>query len=42
VQQLYGKDFRLSLLADVPLAGGLKGKCPAQEQVWLLQAKERV
>jgi len=39
VQQLYDKDFRVSLLADVPLEGGLKGKCPAQEQVWLLQVQ---
>jgi thiopurine S-methyltransferase len=41
VEQLYAKDFTLSLLADVALEGGLKGKCPAQEQVWLLQARER-
>lgn len=40
IQQLYGKEFSFTLLADVLLEGGLKGKCPAQEQVWLLQAKE--
>lgn len=35
----YGADYQLTLLADQPLAGGLKGGCPAQEQVWLLTPK---
>lgn len=38
LHQHYGKDYTLQLLEDAPLADGLKGKCPAQEQVWLLRA----
>jgi len=30
-------DLRLLVSADVP--GGLKGKCPAKEQVWLLRSR---
>ncbi len=33
----YKDSYQLTLLAEVPLTGGLKGECPAQEQVWLLQ-----
>ncbi len=32
----YGESYRLTLLESTDLAGGLKGKCPAKEQVWLL------
>lgn len=34
---LYGQRYRLQQLARQPLAGGLKGQCPADEVVWLLQ-----
>ena len=35
----YGKSYDLRLLTSAPLQGGLKGKCPATENVWLLKAK---
>lgn len=34
----YQSTYRLALLSNKPLEGGLKGQCPAQEKVWLLQA----
>ncbi len=34
---LYGDRYRLQLLERQPLAGGLKGQCPADEVVWLLR-----
>lgn len=37
VHRLYGHRFGLKLLASVDVPGGLKGKCPAQEHVWLLR-----
>ena len=40
VEEHYSGDYRLALLESVDVPGGLKGKCPAQEKVWLL--KERV
>ena len=33
----YQKDYRISLQESVAVAGGLKGRCDAQEQVWILQ-----
>ena len=36
---LYGQHYHLQLLARQPLAGGLKGQCPADEVVWLLQPR---
>lgn len=32
----YGESYRLTLLDRADVAGGLKGKCPATELVWLL------
>ncbi len=37
VNQHYLKDYQVSLLDSVQVAGGLKGGCDADEQVWLLQ-----
>ena len=39
VQRLYGGTYDLKPLASVEVAGGLKGKCPAKENVWLLRAR---
>jgi thiopurine S-methyltransferase len=36
----YGKTYDLELLTSAPIQGGLKGKCPASESLWLL--KQRV
>ncbi len=36
LQGHYGESHRLTLLESTDVAGGLKGKCPATEQVWLL------
>ncbi|MCK7596954.1 thiopurine S-methyltransferase [Microbulbifer sp. CAU 1566] len=36
VAQHYASDYALRLLQTVDVPGGLKGKCPAQEKVWLL------
>lgn len=33
----YGTHYALHLLEDCLLEGGLKGQCPAHEQIWLLQ-----
>lgn len=35
----YGEHYRLSLLDSTDVAGGLKGKCPAKENVWLLNKR---
>lgn len=35
----YEDSYQLTLLADVAVTGGLKGQCPAQEQVWHLQTR---
>ena len=35
----YGDGYDLALLARDPVAGGLKGRCPADETVWLLRGK---
>jgi len=37
VSQHYAKHYQVSLLDSVDVAGGLKGGCQADEQVWLLQ-----
>ena len=37
----YGKFFDLSLLASASVPGGLKGKCPAIENVWVLKPRVR-
>lgn len=37
VKQHYKDRYDLTLLASGNVAGGLKGKCPAKENVWLLQ-----
>jgi thiopurine S-methyltransferase len=34
--RLYGPAYDLRLLASAQVVGGLKGKCPATEDVWLL------
>lgn len=39
LQRYYAADYQLTLLADLPVAGGLKGGCPAQEQVWHLSPR---
>ncbi|HET8722394.1 MAG TPA: thiopurine S-methyltransferase [Nitrospira sp.] len=39
VARYYGGTYDLKLLASVEVAGGLKGKCPAKEHVWLLRAR---
>jgi thiopurine S-methyltransferase len=36
VRAHYAQAYHLQMLATVPLAGGLKERCPASEQVWLL------
>ncbi len=37
VRSLYGTHYEPTLLASVEVAGGLRGKCPATEHVWLLR-----
>jgi thiopurine S-methyltransferase len=39
VKQLYQSDYEVSLLGSFELPGGLKGKVPATENVWLLGKK---
>lgn len=39
VHRHYGKHYRLTLLNSADVAGGLKGKCPAKEHVWLLNRR---
>jgi len=36
VHELYGSDYELKLLASVEVFGGLRGKLPATEYVWLI------
>ena len=33
----YGNSYDLQLLASASIPGGLKGKCPATENLWLLK-----
>jgi thiopurine S-methyltransferase len=37
VSLLYGNHYDLTLLASTDVAGGIKGKCAAKENVWLLK-----
>ena len=37
VRSLYEPYFQVTLLASVEIVGGLRGKCPATEHVWLLR-----
>jgi len=37
VNQHYAKHYQISQLDSVEVPGGLKGKCKADEQIWLLQ-----
>ena len=39
VDRHYGREFDLRLLASLDVAGGLKGKCPAKENMWLLRSR---
>jgi thiopurine S-methyltransferase len=39
VDRHYGQEFDLRLLASLDVAGGLKGKCSAKENVWLLRSR---
>lgn len=40
VAEHYAKAYTLNLLQTVAVEGGLKGKCPAEEKVWLLESKQ--
>lgn len=37
VNAYYAQGYHLNVLHTYPIEGGLKGQCPAQSQVWLLQ-----
>lgn len=39
LHRLYGGSYRLTRLESVDVPGGLKGKCPAKENVWLLSRR---
>ena len=39
VHQYYQDSYDLTALASVDVVGGLKGKCPAKENVWLLKQR---
>jgi thiopurine S-methyltransferase len=39
VKKHYRDRYDLTLLASTDVPGGLKGKCAAKENVWLLQKK---
>lgn len=39
VNRYYRGSYDLRLLVSADVAGGLKGKCPAKEQVWLLRSR---
>jgi len=39
VDRHYGREYDLRLLASLDVAGGLKGKCSAKENVWLLRSR---
>ena len=38
IHALYGSHYTVRHLAEVEVPGGLRGKCPATEHVWYLQA----
>jgi thiopurine S-methyltransferase len=37
VRQHYEDCYKVSLLGDYPIEGGVKGRCPGNEKVWLLE-----
>jgi len=39
VHRHYGESYRLTLLDSADVTGGLKGTCPAKENVWLLNRR---
>jgi len=39
VRRHYAENYEVKLLASRDVAGGLKGKCPAKEKVWLLTTR---
>jgi thiopurine S-methyltransferase len=39
VQRLYGHAYDIALKDTVDVPGGLKGKCPAVEQAWVLRSR---
>ena len=39
IRRHYAKTYEVRLLASTEVPGGLKGKCPAMENVWLLASK---
>ncbi len=40
VQRHYSGHYEMTLLASTDVAGGLKGKCPAKENVWRLRPRQ--
>lgn len=40
IEVLYGQDYNIARLEEVPIVGGLKKKCAASEVVWLLKSTE--
>ena len=40
IRRHYAKTYDVRLLASTDVSGGLKGKCPATENVWLLSSKK--
>ena len=40
IRRHYAQAYDLRLLASTEVSGGLKGKCPATENVWLLSPRE--
>lgn len=42
VAEHYAVSYTLNLLQAVDVEGGLKGKCPAEEKIWLLESKSPV
>jgi thiopurine S-methyltransferase len=41
IRRFYASAYDITLLADDPVIGGLKGRCPALETVWLLEREDR-
>jgi len=39
VQRHYADTYKVTLMASTDVSGGLKGKCPAKENVWRLKSK---
>ena len=40
IRKLYDASYKITLLAETEVIGGLKGKCHATENAWLLQPKD--